>query len=133
MGQGPEAKTGVVAMAQLEIKSFNKPDETRAFEGRGMADVVNVAGRPVARGHFEPGWRWSVNIKPIAQTELCEVSHFGYVEQGRMRIHMRDGVEQDLAPGEIVAIAPGHDAEVIGDETCVFIDFGEVAEYALRH
>jgi len=120
-------------MAQLEIKSFNKPDETRAFEGRGMADVVNVAGRPVARGHFEPGWRWSVNIKPIAQTELCEVSHFGYVEQGRMRIHMRDGVEQDLAPGEIVAIAPGHDAEVIGDETCVFIDFGEVAEYALRH
>jgi len=117
-------------MNQVEVKSFDKPDETRMFEGKGMADVVIVAGRPVARGHFEPGWRWSVNLKPIAQTELCETSHFGYVEKGRMRVHMSDGSEQDLAPGEVVAIAPGHDAEVIGDETCVFVDFGEVTQYA---
>jgi hypothetical protein len=119
-------------MTPIEVKSFDKPDETRMFEGKGMADVVTVAGRPVARGHFEPGWRWSVNLRPIAKTDLCEVSHFGYVEQGRMRIHMRDGSEQELVPGEVVAIAPGHDAEVVGDETCVFLDFGEVAEYAKR-
>jgi hypothetical protein len=119
-------------MNQVEVKSFDKPDETRMFEGKGMADVVTLAGRPVARGHFEPGWKWSNNVKPIAQTDLCEVSHFGYIEQGRMRIHMRDGSEQDLAPGEVVALLPGHDAEVIGDETCIFIDFGEVATYAKR-
>ena len=119
-------------MAQIEIKSFDKPDETRMFEGNGMADVVTVMGRPVARGHFEPGWRWSDNVKPIAQTELCEASHFGYVEHGRMRIQMQDGSEYDLAPGQIVAIAPGHDAEVVGNETCIFIDFGEIAEYAKR-
>jgi len=91
----------------MEIKSFDKPDETRMFEGKGMADIVMVAGRPIARGHFEPGWRWSVNVKPIAQTELCEVSHFGYVEQGKMRIHMQDGSEQDIAPGQVVAIPAG--------------------------
>jgi hypothetical protein len=122
----------VVGVNQVEIKSFDKPDETRMFEGKGMADIVMVAGRPVARGQFEPGWRWSVNLKPIAQTELCQASHFGYVEQGRMRILMKDGSEQDLAPGEIVAIPAGHDAEVIGDETCVFIDFGDIADYAKR-
>jgi hypothetical protein len=117
---------------QMEIKSFDKPDETRMFEGKGMADIVMVAGRPIARGHFEPGWRWSENVKPIAQTDLCQVSHFGYVEQGRMRIHMKDGSEQDITPGQVVAIPAGHDAEVIGDEMCTFIDFGEIADYAKR-
>ena len=117
-------------MATVEVKSFDKPDETRVFEGLGMADIVILGGRTVSRGQFEPGWKWSVNLKPIAKTELCEVSHLGYVLQGRMRIHMRDGSEQELTPGEVVAVAPGHDAEVIGDETCVFLDFGEVAEYA---
>jgi hypothetical protein len=119
-------------VAGVEVKSFDKPDETRTFEGNGMADVVMVAGRPVARGHFEPGWRWSLNVKPIAQTEVCEASHFGYVEHGRMRIYMQDGSEQDLAPGQIAAIPAGHDAEVLGDETCIFIDFGEIANYAKR-
>jgi hypothetical protein len=119
-------------MTSVEVKSFDKPDETRPFEGKGMADLVTVAGRPIARGQFEPGWRWSENVKPIAQTELCEAAHYGYVEAGRMRVHMRDGSEQDIGPGEIAAIPPGHDAEVLGDETCVFVDFGEIADYAAR-
>jgi uncharacterized cupin superfamily protein len=120
-------------MKGIEVKSFDKPDETRTFEGKGMADVVMLANRPVARGTFEPGWRWSTNVKPIAGTDMCEVSHLGYVLQGRMRITMTDGTEQELTPGEVVAIAPGHDAAVIGNENCVFLDFGEIAEYAKRH
>jgi hypothetical protein len=31
-----------------------------------------------------------------------------------------------------VAIPPGHDAEVVGEEACVFIDFGEFGDYAKR-
>jgi len=31
-----------------------------------------------------------------------------------------------------MAIAPGHDAEVVGDEPCVSLDFGEFGEYAKR-
>jgi hypothetical protein len=119
-------------VTSVEVKTFDKPDETRAFEGNGMAEVVTVAGRPVARGTFEPGWRWSANVKPIAGTDTCEVSHLGYVSQGRMRIHMNDGSEQDITTGEVVAIPAGHDAEVVGDEDCVFLDFGEIGEYAKR-
>ena len=117
----------------VEVKSFDKPDETRMFEGKGMAEVVVLAGKTVARGTFEPGWRWSTNVKPIAGTDTCQVSHLGYCQQGRMRIHMNDGSEQEIAPGEVVAIPPGHDAEVVGNEACVFLDFGEIAEYAKRH
>jgi hypothetical protein len=119
-------------MAAVEVKSFDSPDETRPFEGKGQADVVQVGGRAVARGSFEPGWRWSTNIQPIAQTDSCEVSHLGYCVSGRMKIFMDDGGEAEVGPGQAVAIPPGHDAEVVGDETCVFIDFGEISEYAKR-
>ena len=37
-------------MASVEVKGFDSPDETRPFEGKGQADVVQVAGHAVARG-----------------------------------------------------------------------------------
>ena len=56
-------------MASVEVKRFDSPDEVREFEGKGKADVVNVGGRIIGRGTFEPGWKWSENVKPIAGTE----------------------------------------------------------------
>ena len=120
-------------MASIEVKRFDAPDETRTFAGRGQADVVQLAGRTIARGVFEPGWRWSENIRPIAGTDSCETSHLGFCVSGRMRVRMDDGGEGEMGPGDVVAIPPGHDAEVVGDEPCVFLDFGEVAEYAKPH
>jgi uncharacterized cupin superfamily protein len=119
-------------MADIEVKSLDSPEETRPFEGNGQAEVVQIAGRPVARGTFEPGWTWHDNVKPIAGTDSCEVSHFGYCVSGRMKIHMDDGTDQDVGPGDVFAIPPGHDAETVGDEPCVLIDFGEIQEYAKR-
>ena len=113
-------------MASMEVKSFESPDEVRQFEGNGQVEVVNIGGQVVGRGTFEPGWKWSRNVKPIAQTESCEVSHIGYVVSGRMRVFMDDGSEDEVGPGQVMAIPPGHDAEVIGDEPCVSIDFGEI-------
>ena len=120
------------SITEVEVKSFDSPDETRPFEGKGRADVAVVAGHAVARGTFEPGWKWSTNLKPIAQTDSCEVSHLGYCVSGRMVIHMDSGSEREIGPGEVAAIPPGHDAEVVGDEACVWIDFGEISEYAKR-
>ena len=53
-------------MAATEIKNFDSPDEVRPFEGKGQAKVVNIAGQTIGRGTFEPGWKWSENVKPIA-------------------------------------------------------------------
>ncbi len=33
-------------------------------------------------------------------------------------------------PGTAVVIAPGHDAWIVGDEPCVFIDLGGLRGYA---
>src|SRR5262245_17826551 len=119
-------------MAAAEVKNFDAPDETRPFEGKGKADVLFIAGRTVGRGLFEPGWRWSVNVKPIAKTASCQVSHLGYVVSGRMRVFMDDGAEAEFGPGDVFALPPGHDAEVVGDEPVVALDFGEFGEYAKR-
>ena len=120
-------------MATIEVKNFDSPDETRQFEGNGHAEIVNIAGRVVGKGVFEPGWKWSENVKPIAGTDSCQVSHLGYVVSGRMKISSDDGTTAEIGPGDVFALHPGHDAETVGEEACISIDFGELAEYAKRH
>jgi hypothetical protein len=88
------------------------------------------APHTVGRGVFEPGWRWSQHVKPIAGTDSCQTAHLGYVVSGRMHIVMDDGGESECGPGDAVHIAPGHDAWIVGDEACVFIDFGQIQNYA---
>jgi hypothetical protein len=117
-------------MAGLEAKNFDSPDEVRPFEGKGQANVLEVGGKTVLRGTFEPGWKWSENLKPIAGTDTCQTRHFGYIVSGKMKVVMNDGSETTAEPGALIAIEPGHDAEVVGDEACVFVDFGEVGQYA---
>jgi ethanolamine utilization protein EutQ (cupin superfamily) len=121
-----------VYMAQIEVKNFDSPDETRPFEGKGKADVLNIGDKVVGKAVFEPGWKWSENVKPIAGTDSCQVSHLGYVISGRMKVYMDDGSEAEVGPGDVMAIPPGHDAEVVGDEPCVSLDFGEFGDYAKR-
>ncbi len=119
-------------MATAEVKNFDSPDETRPFEGKGQAEVVQLAGHTVAKGTFESGWKWSENVKPIAGTDSCEVAHFAYVLSGSMRVHMDDGSDIEVGAGDVIAIPPGHDAEVTGEEPCVMVDFGEIGDYAKR-
>ena len=120
-------------MASAEVKNFDSPDEVRPFVDKGQGVMVRVAGRVVGKGTFEPGWRWSEHVKPLAGTDTCQVSHLGYVVSGRMHVLMDDGSEAEGGPGDIVALPPGHDAWVVGDEACVFLDFGEIEEYAKPH
>jgi Cupin domain len=119
-------------MASIEKANFDSPDEVRQFQANGHVDLVNVGGHAIGRATFEPGWKWSENVKPIAGTDSCQVSHLGYVLSGRMKLFMDDGSESEIGPGDVVAIPPGHDAEVVGDEPCEMVDFGEFGDYAKR-
>ena len=117
-------------MSGIDAKSFDSPEETRPFHAHGHAEVVELNGKTVLRSVFEPGWHWKDDIGPIAGTDTCQTHHFGYCVAGQMRIVMDDGSEQMIGTGDLVEIMPGHDAEVVGSETCVFIDFGDVSKYA---
>src|SRR2546422_2506089 len=120
-----------ITMAELAGKRFESPDEVREFVGgTGRVELVDLNGHAVGRGTFEPGWRWSEHVKPIAGTDSCQVDHIGYVLEGRMALKMDDGTEREVGPGDAFHMPPGHDAWIVGDEPCVMIDFGGLKGYA---
>ena len=89
-------------MADLEIKNVATPDETRPFVDKGEAAVVDVAGHPVLYGTFEPGWRWSEHLKPIAGTDTCQATHLLYCLSGRMRVETSSGEQGEVGPGDVL-------------------------------
>lgn len=112
-------------------KDMSKPDERRNFKGHGHLDVINFKdGAAVGRGVFEPGWRWSNDVKPLAGTESCQTIHTGYCTKGNMTIRMDSGEEFQIKAGDAFHILPGHDAWVDGKDACELIDVSGAAEYA---
>ena len=103
-------------------KSLDNPDETRDFE-QGKLQTATLGDFKVARAILQPGWKWSEHVKPLAQTESCQVRHTGYVVSGQLKVVMDDDrSEVDLAPGDAYVLEPGHDAWVVGDEPFVGVD-----------
>jgi hypothetical protein len=47
-----------------------------------------------------------------------------------MRVRMDDGTEHEFGPGDAGTIPPGHDAWIVGDVACVWLDFSGADEYA---
>jgi quercetin dioxygenase-like cupin family protein len=120
-------------MAGLVRKSLNSPEETRPFEGgKGQLELVNLDAGAVGRATFQPGWRWSEHIKPIAKTDSCQAAHMGYFISGRMKVVMDDGEQIEFGPGDFSIIPAGHDAWIVGNEPCVVIDWQGFTEYARR-
>ena len=112
-----------------ERKSLDHADETRPFP-KGRLEIVKVGGTELGRGTFEPGWKWSVHVKPIAKTKSCEAPHTQYHVSGRLHVRMDDGTEVEYGPGDVGHIPPGHDAWVVGNEPVVAIDVTGMADYA---
>ena len=115
----------------IEKKSLATPDETRTFE-KGKIEVVKLDKGVIGRATFEPGWKWSTCVKPIAKTDSCQTAHFGYIVSGRMKVVMTDGTEAEFGPGDAMNVAPGHDAWIVGNDPCVCIDVTGAEHYAER-
>lgn len=118
-------------MAKASHKHFKSPDETRKFPN-GQAEMLNVDGATVGRLTFQPGWRWSKDMKASAKTNSCEAPHFQYHLAGRLRIRMDDGTEFEAGPGDVTCLPSGHDAWVVGDEPVVVVDWHGATNYARR-
>jgi hypothetical protein len=119
-------------MSAIEKKSLGKPEETRTFP-KGRLDLVTIDGKSFSRAVFEPGWKWSESVKPIAKTDSCQVPHYNFHISGRLHVKMDDGTEREYGPGDVGVVPPGHDAWVVGDEPCVLVDFNGMLHYAEKH
>lgn len=117
-------------MLKVILKRFETPDETRVFE-KGKLEIVRIGGMTIGRASYEPGWRWSEHVSPIAGTPLCEVEHVGMVLSGRAMAVMKDGIEVELNAGSLFYVPPvPHDSWVIGDEPYVSLHFLGADQYA---
>jgi hypothetical protein len=110
---------------KVEIRTFDEPDET-IQDDMGSAGQISVGGLSVWRAVAKRGWRYTES----AGGDLCLAPHALYIESGRLHVLMDDGTEAEGGPGAVMVIEPGHDAWTVGDEQCVFIDFGESAQFA---
>lgn len=116
-------------MPGVESRDFNTPDETRS-PAKTLVELVNIAGGQVGRYTFQPGWRWSECIKPVAHTDSCQVEHIGYAISGTLHVRHDDGTEMDIVAGTAYRIAPGHDGWNAGNEPAVLVEFQGAANYA---
>jgi hypothetical protein len=116
-------------MPGTEILNIDSPNEVRPFRDHGHLDVITLGGFTLGRGVYEPGWRWSDDVRPIAGTDSCQTRHTGICVAGRMTVRAADGTETHIGPGDVCVIEPGHDAWTVGDEACVMYDTG-VAGFA---
>ncbi len=116
-------------MQETEHRNFDKSDEVREFPN-GRAEILRVGDSEIGRLIFEPGWRWSTDLKAIAGTDSCTAPHFQYHVAGRLAIRMDDGTELVAQAGDVTSLPSGHDAWVLGDEPVVVVDWFGASNYA---
>jgi hypothetical protein len=99
--------------------------------GGVQVDTVRTGNSRVKRIIYPAGFRWSKDIKPVIGTDLCQHAHVGFLAAGRLTIEYADGALEEYVAPQVVAIAPGHDGWVVGEEPAILIQFdfeGETVE-----
>jgi class 3 adenylate cyclase len=118
-------------MAKLQHKAFDEPDEVRPYElGGGRTEIFELDEFVIGRMIMEPGWTWHDNVRPIVGTDRCMYHHLGFVLQGTLHVSYEDGTEALIGPNEMFEMPPGHDAEVVGGEAWIAVDFRGARSYA---
>ena len=109
-----------------------KGAESRKIGG-AQIDVVRTTGAcRVKRVIYPPGFRWSKDMKAIVGTDLCMHAHVGFLVSGQIHIQYADGCTLEFAAPQAVAIEPGHDGWVMGDEPAVMVEFDFEGETVSR-
>jgi len=103
---------------RLERKSLDHPETVRKFT-HGRIDSVALGESEIGRWEFEPGWRWSNDVRPIVGTDSCQNRHVGVCLEGQLHVQLDDGSSMDVVPNDAYEIPPGHDGWVVGDRRFV--------------
>ena len=97
-----------------------------------LLDIVRAGAGRVKRMVYPPGFRWSTHMKAVAGTDLCMHAHVGFLARGQVHIQYADGCTLEFKAPRVVAIEPGHDAWVVGQESAVLIEFVFESDAARR-
>lgn len=98
-------------------------DTTRNEVGGAVIEVGRAGAARVKRVVYPAGFHWSDHMKALVGTELCMHAHVGFLAKGEIHIEYADGCVVEHKAPQIVAIDPGHDGWVVGEEPAVLIEF----------
>jgi class 3 adenylate cyclase len=118
-----------VPVADFQSKNFHSPDQTIRLP-KLTAELVEVGELTVGLVVTQPGWRWSVNVRPEVGGEWCQARHLGVVLSGRVAAQLQDGRMREFGPNDVFDVPPGHDGWTIGDEPCVQIEWAGLHTFA---
>jgi hypothetical protein len=99
--------------------------------GGAEIDIGRTGAARVKRVIYPAGFRWSKDMRPEVGGESCRHAHVGFLARGAIAGEYADGCRFAHRAPAFVAIEPGHDAWVEGDDPAVLIevDFeGKTAE-----
>jgi class 3 adenylate cyclase len=109
-------------VASFTVKNLGSPEDRIRMPG-ARADLVTLGDVTVGREVDAPGWRWSVDMRPIVGGEWCESRHLGVVLSGRSGFLLRDGSTFEVGPDDVFDVPPGHDSWTIGEDPAVFLEW----------
>jgi hypothetical protein len=90
--------------------------------GGVQVDAVRTGAARVKRVIYQPGFRWSTHMQPITKTDRCMHAHVGFLVRGQIHVEYPDGCVHEFAAPAAVAIEPGHDGWVVGNEPAILIE-----------
>ena len=117
-------------MIDIILKRFDAPDQVREFD-KGKFEIINMGNMTIGKATYPPGWKWSIDVSPLSDTEFCEVEHLGMVLSGSVTVAFDHGETYILKAGDIFYVSPlPHDSWVVGDEEYISLHFLGAEKYA---
>jgi class 3 adenylate cyclase len=116
-------------MPEAVSKSFDAPENVIEFP-KLVARTVELGDLTVGHIVTEPGWRWSIDVRPKVGGDWCQARHVGFIVSGRLGIQMPDGTEYSFGPNEVFDVPAGHDGYTVGDEPCVQVEWAGLRTFA---
>ena len=97
-------------------------DEHKAV-GNVQVDVGRAGNVRVKRMIYPPGFNWAEHLSSKMGSNLCGHAHVGFMAKGQINVRFADGCVVEYKAPQFVAVEPGHEGWVVGDEPAVLIEF----------
>ncbi len=100
-------------------------DEHKNIGGVAV-DVFQAGSVRVKRMIYPAGFSWATHLSALMGSKLCNHAHVGFMAHGQINVRFADGSVVEYKAPQFVAVEPGHEGWVVGDEPAVLIemDFG---------
>ena len=99
-----------------------KDVEHREFGGVQL-DITRVGTARVKRTIYPQGFAGRPTLSRWSGHDFCMHAHVGFLARGQIHMEFADGCIVEFKAPQVVAIEPGHDGWVVGDEPAGAIEF----------